>query len=109
MKKRMIYLDVLNILAILAVIMLHHNGIVHTYSNTRAWKTSLIVETIFYWAVPIFLMITGATLMNYREKYDTKTFFKKRIFKVVIPFIFWAVIMLLWKVSIGQLVLIIFL
>ena len=104
MKKRMIYLDVLNILAILAVIMLHHNGIVHTYSNTRAWKTSLIVETIFYWAVPIFLMITGATLMNYREKYDTKTFFKKRIFKVVIPFIFWAVIMLLWKVSIGQLV-----
>lgn len=102
-KKRIIYLDVLNILAILAVISMHMNGIVHINPNVRAWNTSLIIECIMYWAVPIFMMISGATLMNYREKYDTKTFFKKRATKILIPFLFWTVFMFLWKGATKQL------
>ena len=49
-KKRVLYFDVLNILACIAVISLHHNGVVHTYSNSWTWKTALIVETGAYWA-----------------------------------------------------------
>ena len=99
-KIRIIYYDVLNIMAIIAVISLHCNGIVHGDPNIRAWNTSLIVECIFYWAVPIFFMLSGATLMKYREKYDTKTFFRKRIAKILVPFSFWAILMLLWKIKI---------
>lgn len=75
--KRIVYYDILNVLAIIAVVALHCNGIVHNFSTNykRAWMTSLIVECICYWAVPIFLMLSGATLMKYREKYNTKTFF----------------------------------
>lgn len=47
-------------------------------------------------------MLTGATLMDYREKYDTKTFFKKRFSKTLIPFIAWSLIALVWKVAIKQ-------
>lgn len=89
---RVIYFDILNIIAIVAVIALHCNGIVHGNPNIKAWNTSLIVECICYFAVPLFCMLSGATLMNYREKYDTKTFFKKRVIKVLIPFIIWAII-----------------
>lgn len=102
-KKRIIYFDILNILACISVVFLHCNGIVHTYSVNTYWKTSLIFEVVCYWAVPVFLMLTGATLMNYREKYDTKTFLKKRLVKVVIPFIFWAAIMIIWKYMTGRL------
>ena len=70
---RVIYFDILNIIAIVAVIALHCNGIVHGNPNIKAWNTSLIVECICYFAVPLFCMLSGATLMNYREKYDTKT------------------------------------
>lgn len=42
-------------------------------------------------------MITGATLIDYREKYDTKTFFKKRISKTLIPFITWSIIGILYN------------
>lgn len=101
-KNRIIYIDILNILACLSVILMHCNGDVHIYSNTHSWSINLIAEVIGYWAVPVFIMITGATLMEYRKKYDTKTFFKKRIEKVVIPFIFWAVAMLVWKMWIGE-------
>lgn len=99
-KNRVVYYDVLNIIAIIAVIALHCNGIVHGYPKTRAWDTSLIIECLCYFAVPLFCMLSGATLMNYREKYDTKTFFKKRVLKVVIPFLFWAVFMFIWKIYI---------
>lgn len=37
-------------------------------------------------------MISGATLMEYRKRYDTRTFFKKRLSRVLIPFIIWSVI-----------------
>lgn len=96
--QRVFYLDLLNVIAIISVIALHCNGIVHGNPNTRAWNSSLLVECLCYFAVPLFIMISGANLLNYREKYDTKTFFKKRFLKVLIPFIFWSFGMFLWKI-----------
>jgi len=100
---RILYFDILNILACISVILLHCNGIVHNYSDTAAWKESLVIEVVFFFAVPIFFMLTGANLMGYRQKYDTKTFFKKRLLKVVIPFIFWSAAMIIWKTHTGGL------
>lgn len=52
----------------------------------------VLIRAIAYCAVPVFFMITGATLIDYRERYDTKTFFKKRLLKVIIPLIIWSII-----------------
>ena len=97
--KRLVYLDILNIIAMIQVVDLHVNGIVHSHPEIRAWNTSLIVKVLFYWGVPLYLMISGANLMNYRSKYDTKTFFKKRFIKVVIPFLFWAMVMFAYRLK----------
>lgn len=101
-KDRIIYFDMLNILAIISVIALHCNGIVHGTPDSRAWSTSLIVECLCYFAVPLFLMLSGANLMNYRDKYDTKTFFKKRFLKVLIPFLFWSIIMFALRIFVWE-------
>ncbi len=69
------------------------NGIVHSYTQARAWKTALVFEVICYWAVPVFIMLSGATLIKYRERYDTKTFFKKRFMKILIPWIIWSFVL----------------
>jgi len=45
-----------------------------------------------YWPVPIFFMITGATLLEYRKRYSTKTFLKKRLVRTFIPFVFWSIV-----------------
>lgn len=104
-KTRILYIDVLNILACIAVISLHHNGLVHSFENTLAWRESLVVECGLYWAVPVFLMITGVNLLNYREKYSTAVYFKKRVVRTVIPWLAWSFIVLAWKVATGQMVL----
>ena len=98
MKKRYLYMDILNIIAIISVVALHCGGIGNTFSTARWWKTSLIIEVVCYFAVPIFIMLSGANLMNYRKKYDTKTFFNKRFTRVMIPTIAWFTIMSIWKI-----------
>lgn len=89
---RLLYFDILNVIACVAVIFLHHNNLFHMYSTNskQAWSQALFIEVVAFFAVPIFLMISGATLMKYRKRYTTKTFFKKRLSRVLIPFVLWS-------------------
>ena len=88
-KRNYIYIDVLTILSAFAVVMLHANGVFWSHPTGRLWVTSNCIETMFYFAVPIFFMISGATLMDYREKYSTREFFVRRAIRVGIPFLAW--------------------
>lgn len=97
-KKYILYFDLLNIFACFAVVALHVNGAVHTFAKTRNWVSCMFIEALFYFAVPVFFMLTGATLMNYRKRYDTGDFFKKRIFKTFVPFMIWSIIGICWSI-----------
>ena len=90
-KKRILYFDMLTIVACVCVIAMHCNNLVHAFEPTGAWNQALAIEVLAYWAVPVFFMLTGANNMGYRKKYDTKTFLLRRLRKLVIPFIFWSV------------------
>lgn len=76
---------------------MHCSGSVFEYGNIegRLFLLSLFVQTLAHSAIPVFFMITGTTLLEYRKKYDTKTFFKKRFMRTVIPFVFWSLFYLL--------------
>ena len=78
-RKRIVYFDVLNVLACLCVVGMHCNGAVHTFSDSSVWRQSLLVDVLAYWAVPVFVMLSGATLMN-----DPQTIFHKGIFKTAL-------------------------
>lgn len=97
-KERVVYFDILNIICMIAVVAMHVNAATHWSPLSGAWPTSLALDCIFYFAVPVFVMLSGATLYNYREKYDTKTFFKRRVVKIVIPLIFWSICSYLFQV-----------
>lgn len=103
-KERVLYFDVLNIIACISVIFLHHNGIFDRYKPeiVSVWSQSLIVEVLAYFAVPVFFMLTGATLMEYRKRYDTRTFFQKRLSRVLVPFIVWSIITFLYALWQGR-------
>lgn len=100
-RKRIIWFDVLNVIACFGVVAMHFNGLVHAFSPTWDWAQALLVDCLFYWAVPVFFMLSGATLMDYRDRYDTRSFLVRRVKRTVIPFIAWSLIALVWKVSTG--------
>ena len=88
--KRIAYYDLLNVISCFGVVCLHSNGYVHSFVKDSWWWVRVLVEVLFYYAVPVFFMLSGATLMTYRERYSTAKFIQKRFLKVVIPYLFWG-------------------
>ena len=87
------YITLLSVISCLAVVFLHTNGCFWNFSSSESyWKTANIIESVLYFAVPIFFMVSGATLIDYSDRYSTKIFFIKRIKKTVIPFLVWSLI-----------------
>lgn len=95
---RVNYLSLASVISAFAVVMLHTNGCFWTFSKERYWITANIIESIMYFAVPIFFMVSGATLIDYRERYTTKQFAVKRLKKTLVPFICWSIIGVVYMV-----------
>lgn len=86
-------LTFIQVICAFAVITLHVNGQFWNFSSTeRYWLTANIIESLFYFAVPVFFMITGITLINYQDRYSINEYFKKRISKTFFPYIIWSFI-----------------
>lgn len=84
------YISVLTVVSAFAVVTLHTNGCFWQFSTERYWFTANIIESVYYFAVPVFFMISGATLLDYPKRYDLKTYFAKRLRKTLIPFFIWS-------------------
>lgn len=98
MKHDMYYINVLNVVSSLAVVFLHANGIFWSRpSYGFTWISANIIESFFYFAVPVFFMISGCTLIDFRERCSIPAFFIKRLKKAVIPFLFWSFVAMLFS------------
>ncbi|MBM6969331.1 acyltransferase [Pseudoramibacter alactolyticus] len=93
------YISFASVISAIGVVYLHTNGCFWQFSKTaNYWPSANIIECVFYFAVPVFFMISGATLMDFYERYDLKTYAKKRIHKTVIPYLFWSIFGLLFQI-----------
>ena len=91
-KKRILYFDVLNVISCFSVVCLHTNSYVHSFSKDNWWWLRVFVEVVCYFAVPVFFMLSGATLMGYRKRYSTADFIRKRFLRAFFPYLCWGVI-----------------
>lgn len=87
---RVLYYDVLNVISCVSVVCMHSNGYVHKFVKDEWWWLRVLIEVLCYFAVPVFFMLSGATLLRYNERYSTKMFYRKRLLKTFIPFLFWG-------------------
>lgn len=102
--KKNFALTFIQVVCALAVVTLHTNGVFWSFSSTeRYWFTANIVESVFYFAIPLFFMITGITLLDYQKRYSTLVYFKKRIEKTVLPYIAWSLIGIVFLIVTGKL------
>ena len=97
------YISLIKIIACLSVIILHTNEKFwkFRYDNyNQYWISANLLECIFYFAVPFFILSIGATLMDFNEKYGLIIYFKRRIKKIVIPLLCWNIIIYYYNVYI---------
>lgn len=95
MKKRIVYLDYLRLIASLAVIGIHVAG-KGTYilgneisSNPKIFVMAATIDSFLRFAVPIFFMISGAIVFS-KSEMNLRGFYKQRAKRIIIPLIFWA-------------------
>ena len=92
------YLSLLNVLAAFSVVAIHVNNCYFIFSPTeRYWKTAAVMHFLEYFGVTVFFMISGATLIGFSDRYDLKTYWKKRAGKTVLPYLFWSLFAVLWN------------
>lgn len=91
--RRIEWLDSLRAIAILAVIVIHVSSPVvnRAYgSNMTYWWIGHVFDSAVRFAVPLFLMISGAMLLT--KEYNLREFYKKRVVRVLLPFPFWMAV-----------------
>ena len=98
--KRIVWIDVLNILACAGVLLLHStNKEVHSFSGELSvnWFIGLVTHSMVLWPVNVFFMLSGYTLMKpaILELGGAKRFYKRRLNRLLVPVLTWNTIYML--------------
>ncbi|MBA9086024.1 ABC-type polysaccharide/polyol phosphate export permease/surface polysaccharide O-acyltransferase-like enzyme [Fontibacillus solani] len=102
MKSRLLYPDVLRIMAIIGVVLIHVTapviGILDVIGEVRYWWAANIMNSAFRWSVPVFFMISGMFLLDPNRNESAKQFYFKRLARVLPAFVIWSFIYYLWGI-----------
>jgi surface polysaccharide O-acyltransferase-like enzyme len=87
-------LKILRIMATLAVIIVHVSSYIllneKNIHSINWWAANLFASSV-RWSVPMFVLISGALLLDPLRKQSINVFMKKRFKRVFIPLIFWSI------------------
>ncbi len=61
------------------------------------WWVSVTAYTACRWAVPLFIMLSGALLLDPGKVEPVATFYRRRLWRVGVPTIFWSAFYLAWR------------
>ncbi|MBT2494590.1 acyltransferase family protein [Microbacterium oxydans] len=92
-------LDILRIVAIIGVVSIHTFGALRSspeLEGSRSWWVAVALNAGFIWAVPVFVMISGALLLDPRpHAAGPAAFYRQRLMRLAPAFIFWQVFYLI--------------
>ncbi|MCC7146685.1 MAG: acyltransferase family protein [Phycisphaeraceae bacterium] len=88
------------IATIFAVVFLHTaaTGVNKTPPGTVPWWVMNVGDSMVRWCVPVFVMISGALLLDPNKQESLTLFYRKRLARILIPTLFWSMFYLLWLV-----------
>ena len=88
--------DAVRATAIIFVVMMHSCGRLAEAQDVFAFRAlNVVLCSVINTAVPMFLMLSGTLLLGRAE--PLKVFFKKRISRILLPFLVWSVIFYLLR------------
>ncbi len=88
-----IWADNIRVVATVGVIFLHIAATIlpdFNHAGLSNWWVANIYNSSVRFCVPLFVMLTGALLIP--KEYRLKDFLKKKLVRIVLPFMFWSVI-----------------
>lgn len=99
------YFERLRLLAMLGVILIHASALYLEELAAggqplgAAWHLGNLLDSFSRFAVPVFLMITGALLLPREDSLSLSVVLKKRIPRVGVPLLFWSAVYILLQTA----------
>ena len=91
---RILVYDIIRVIAILFVVCIHSMEAIDKYAYQNPDSIEFVIANLLnsaiHTGVPLFVMLSGALLLDKDE--SIRTFFCKRVKRVLLPFIVWSVI-----------------
>lgn len=106
--KRMTNYDILRALACISIILLHISSVyygksINDYKMTnRTWYLSYIINGLTRYAVPVFVMLSGAFQISNSKNKNYQYYYKKIFLKVCLPTFFFGVMYSCYSFIMGQ-------
>ncbi|CAG1064913.1 O-acetyltransferase WecH [uncultured bacterium] len=100
-KGRLIWADLLKIIAVYAVILIHSAAPYVTGYEThglRQWWAGNFYDSLSRWCIPVFIMLSGFFLIGKYRDDSMGSFFLRRFTRVFVPFIVWSFFYFLWRI-----------
>jgi len=94
-------ISALRVVSAFAVVMIHTAAdvIINTTPFTANWWVATFLSSTSRFAVPVFVMISGALLLKPASDDNSICFYKKRFLRIIVPFLAWIVIYMIWVFS----------
>ena len=95
------WMDLLRIAAILAVVVIHSVGAATKQSGTgwhsAWWWGANLLNSACLWCVPVFVMVSGALLLDPARRVSSGAFLKRRATRIGLPLAFWIAVYLIFQ------------
>ncbi len=99
--ERKLSFDIIRIIAVAMVVMIHVSAYVVTYFDPDPANESFIVGNLFNClgraGTPMFLMLTGALLLDEKRKEEPFIFYKRKLLPLVGLLLFWLFFYATWR------------
>lgn len=98
---RLLWPEILKIGAVFAVIVIHSAApllIGYDKWGPRTWWIGNLYDSAARWCIPVFIMLSGAFVIDKADSRRIGRFVVHRVRNVVVPLIIWSAIYLAWRV-----------
>ncbi len=93
-KPRLLDLDFMRVMATLAVIAIHSSAalVLNRPVTDKTWLIGNFVDSFARWSVPLFVIISGALLINGKALAAPRLFLQRRLTRILVPLAAWIII-----------------
>ena len=91
-EERLLYPDILRVISAFFVILIHVTsvGITGYEVGSSVWMTSLVLNNLSRWCVPVFFMISGMFMLDPEKEVTISRLFKKNVSRMILCIVVWG-------------------
>ena len=100
LRQHAVSFDVMRVSACLAVVLLHLAATTVMQPDrlgTVSWHMANLIDSATRWCVPVFVMLSGALLLDNNKYASSREFWSRRMNRVLPALLFWSAVYLAWR------------